>query len=580
MELQALGVRVRTLASLAALAVALLTLTAATAPAVAAGVTQTGTAAAPGTPVLVTNPNRAPTGYRLTAARVEQIAAANATIRAELRRHPRAIPYEYTKGGGTWQVSWFSTGRHQVELAQVYVDDASAQVTQAWTGFQVAWSMARGYPGAFGRNVNALYVWIPLCVLFVAPFLPWRRPRRPTLLHLDLLMLLGFSISLALYNHADIGLSVPLVYPFLLYLLVRLLLLAFRRGRPRAPVRLAVPVSWLAVATVFLIGFRVGLNVTNANVIDVGYAGVIGADKLIHGQPLYGHWPRDNSQGDTYGPVAYFAYVPFRAIFGWSGSWDQLPAAHAAAIAFDLLTLLGLFFLGRRIRGPTLGVLLTYAWAAYPFTLWVLSSNTNDSLVALLLVLALLVITWAPARGITAALAGLTKFAPLLLAPLFLRGAGEKQPGKRQALGYVLAYGATIVAAMLPVLLAGNVHAFWSDTIVYQADRVAPFSVWGLWGGLGVEQRLIEGAAAALALAIAFVPRRRGVVEVAALGAAVLIALQLAVNYWLYSYVVWFFPLVIVAVFGSHPARRGERTATVPAAEPVRLPAPALVRTP
>ena len=46
-------------------------------------------------------------------------------------------------------------------------------------------------------------------------------------------------------------------------------------------------------------------------------------------------------------------------------------------------------------------------------------------------------------------------------------------------------------------------------------------------------------------------PRRRGTIEVAALGAAVLIALQLAANYWLYSYIVWFLPLVIVAL----PAR-------------------------
>ncbi len=541
--------------------------------------TSTVTVTTPGTPVLVTSQNRPPPGYRLTAARVEKIAAASPTIAAELRRHPKAIPYEYTKGGGTWQVSWFSVGRHQVELAQVYVDDASAKVTQAWTGFQVAWSMARGYPGAFGRRVNALYVWIPMCVLFVAPFLPWRRPRRPTLLHLDLLMLLGFSISLALFNNADIGLSVPLIYPFLLYLLVRMLLLAFGRGRPRAPIRLLVPVSWLAVATIFLVGFRVGLNVTNSNVIDVGYAGVIGANKVLHGHPLYGRWPKDNSQGDTYGPVAYYAYVPFRAIFGWSGTWDDLPAAHAAAIAFDLLTLLGLFFLGRRIRGPTLGTLLAYGWAAYPFSLWSLSSNTNDTLVALLLVAALLLITSASGRGIAAALAGLTKFAPLALAPLFLRGSGPSWPRKRSLVAYVLAYGATIAVAMLPVILKHNLHAFWEDTIVYQADRVSPFSVWGLWGGLGFVQHLVEGAAVALAIVVAFVPRRRGLVEVAALAAAVVIALQLAANYWLYSYIVWFFPLVIVAVFGSFPARHDD-LATAPAPAPVRLRPPAFAQTP
>ena len=46
----------------------------------------------------------------------------------------------------------------------------------------------------------------------------------------------------------------------------------------------------------------------------------------------------------------------------------------------------------------------------------------------------------------------------------------------------------------------------------------------------------------------------------AALGAAVLIALQLTVNYWLYPYIVWFFPLVLVALFAAHP-EPGQRSA-------------------
>src|SRR5207244_12639332 len=137
-------------------------------------------------------------------------------------------------------------------------------------------------------------------------------------------------------------------------------------------------------------GFRVGLTVANSNVIDVGYSGVIGADKLVHGKQLYGGWPHDNARGDTYGPVNYYAYVPFRAIFGWSGTWDDLPAAHAAAIAFDLLALSLLFLLGRRVRGPSLGIALAYAWASYPFTLFALESNSNDTLVAALVLAALL----------------------------------------------------------------------------------------------------------------------------------------------------------------------------------------------
>jgi hypothetical protein len=505
----------------------------------------------PNTPVLVTSLNKPPAGYRLTASQAERIAAAVPKIISERHRHPTARPYEYTKGPGRWQVSWFSPGPNGKELAQVYVDDATGTVTEAWTGFQVAWTMARGTPGAFGHRVNAWYVWLPLCLLFVVPFVPWRR--RPGLLHVDLLVLLAFSISLAFFNHALIGISVPIVYPFLIYLLIRAVMLGFGRGVPREPLRLLVPASWLAVAIVFLVGFRVGLNVSNSKVIDVGYAGVIGADKLIHGKPLYGHWPADNVHGDTYGPVNYYAYVPFRAIFGWSGTWDDLPVAHAAAIAFDLLTLLGLYFLGRRIRGPTTGTVLAYMWAAYPFTLYSLSSNSNDSLVAMLLVLALLVITSAPARGVAAALAGFAKFVPLILGPLFMRGVGG-WPRKRSLLAYVLAFALTSVVVMLPVLLDGNFHTFWEDTIVSQVDRSSPFSIWGLWGGLGVLQHLAQGFAVGLAIAVAFVPRQRTVVEVAALGAAVIIAFQLGLTHWFYLYIPWFFPLLIVAVIGAFPS--------------------------
>ena len=93
--------------------------------------------------------------------------------------------------------------KHQIEMLQLYVSDATGEVTQVWTGYQVAWTMARGYPGAFGAKINALYIWLPLCAAFLLPFIPWRR--RPTLWHLDLLMLLGFSVSLAFFNNATWG---------------------------------------------------------------------------------------------------------------------------------------------------------------------------------------------------------------------------------------------------------------------------------------------------------------------------------------------------------------------------------------
>jgi hypothetical protein len=503
------------------------------------------------------SPSIPPPGRRLTSKRAIAIAERVPKIERVRRAHPGSYPTAYTKGAAQWQVSIF-TARDRREIGQVTIDDASGAVLEAWTGYQVPWTMARGYDGAFGRRVNAWYVWIPMCLLFLAPFLASGgrgRGWRPSWLHLDLLVLLGFSVSLAFFNAARIGLSTPLVYPLLGYLLVRMLLVARRGGRAE-PLRLLVPVSWLAVALVFLIGFRVGLNVTNSNVIDVGYSGVIGAHRIVHGDALYaGDWPKDDASGDTYGPVNYLAYVPAEAIFPWSGRWDDLPAAHLAAVVFDLLTILGLFLLGRRIRGPSLGIVLAYAWAAYPFTLYASSTNSNDALVALLLVVTLLLAGRPFARGASAALAGLTKFAPLALAPLFARTPRDAprnglRPGPVSFVAYALAFALTAAIALLPVLLGGDLRTFWDHTIAFQRDRDSPFSIWGLWGGLDTVQAVVQIGAVLLALAVGVWPRRPTLVQMAACGAAVLIALQLGITYWFFLYVVWFFPLVLVALLG------------------------------
>jgi hypothetical protein len=302
-----------------------------------------------------------------------------------------------------WKVSYFLPAGK--EIALIIVDDRGPRVVEQWTGIQVRWVMARGSNHwAIGRHVNALYVWLPLCVLFIFPFIDFRRPF--SLLHLDLLVLLSFSISLAFFNHAHIYASVPLTYPPLLYLLARMLALS-RPGARRAsrPLHLNIPPTWLAFAAVFLICFRIAVDVVDPEVLDIGYAGVIGAHRIVQGQPLYGGWPLDNPHGDTYGPVKFEAYVPFVQLFGWSGTWDDLPAAHAAAIVFDLLAAGLLFLLGRRVRGPTLAIALAYAWLAYPFTLYALDNNVDDTLVAVL-ILAAVASRSAPARGAFAALAG------------------------------------------------------------------------------------------------------------------------------------------------------------------------------
>jgi hypothetical protein len=296
---------------------------------------------------------------------------------------------------GDWNVGYFAEGK---ELALVIVDSHTGKVRESWTGYQVAWKMARGYPGAFGESLNAPYVFLPLCALFLLGLVDWRRRRR--LVNLDLLVLLGFGVSHYFFNRGEIGVSVPLAYPVLLYLLARALWIGFRgAGEGLRPVW---PWAWLLVAALFLMGFRVGLNVADSGTTDIGYAGVIGADRIAHGEPIYGNFPEEISQGDTYGPVNYFAYVPFERIWPWSGKWDDLPASHAAAIVFDLATFCLLIWLGIRIRpgpdGRRLAATLAFGWAAYPYTAQVLESNSNDGLVALLLVATLLVLASCP-RG-------------------------------------------------------------------------------------------------------------------------------------------------------------------------------------
>ena len=106
----------------------------------------------------------------------------------------------------------------------------------------------------------------------------------------------------------------------------------------------------------------------------------------------------------------------------------------------------------------------------------------------------------------------------------------------------------------------------YDRTIGYQAGRPSPFAIWGQVE-LGWLHTTVKVAAVALALLVAFVPRRPDARQVAALGAAVLIVVQLAATHWFYLYVVWFLPLLLIALL----ARPGVRTTV---AAPARSPSP------
>jgi hypothetical protein len=481
------------------------------------------------------------------------------------------------------------------QIAGGRVDDLSAIVTEAWTGPQVAWLMARGGRGAFGgKKINGLPVWLGLCAAFLIGLGDWRRPL--SLRNLDLLALLSFSVSLWYFNHGHVFASSSLVYPGLAYLLARTIWIGVR-DRPPPTSRPLWPVWLLAAATVFLGGFKIGLNIRASNVIDVGYAGPIGADRIVHGQSPYGHFPveddrkpcgpadrngeiRDriqtngrcesaNPNGDTYGPISYLSYIPGYALFGWSGKWDRLRSAHFTSIVFDMLCLVGLGLVGWRFGGARLGVTLAFAWAAYPFTQYASNSNSNDAIMPAFLIWGFLLSTSHWARGFFAGLAGWTKFATLIVAPMW-----ATYPDLRRSRGTALRFAAgfalATVAAFWVLLLEPNpLHAarvFWDRTIPTQIDRQSPFSIWD-WGqyhaaglpDLSLIHQVLEVALVAGAVALVFVPRRKTPLQLAAFTGALLIGFEAVLTHWFYLYLPWFFGFVAYAVLAAEPRRAEAR---------------------
>jgi hypothetical protein len=506
-----------------------------------------------------------PPGFEISASEAIEIAARTGVVRGELAESPGAEPIAWIRGD-RWQVSYDDAG---TEVAQVIVDGDDGSVDEAWRDFQVETDLARGYEGAIAQKVNAPWIWLPLCLLFIAPFFDPRRPLR--LLHVDLFVLLGLGVSLFFFNRAEITASVALTYPVLGYFLIRMLVAGFWPREREGPLVPLAPASWLAIGVVVLTAGRIVLNIVDSHVIDIGMAGVVGADRITGGEPLYdgGFSIGLDLKGDVYGPFNYLSYVPFEVALPWDGSWDAgVGAAHAAAIAFDLACVAGLIAVGRRLRagdeGRTLGWALAFAWVACPWTLYTMNANANDALIAVLGIGALWALRSAPGRGVFVALGATAKFGPAALAPLFATADPDRR--WRGALWFSIAFVAVAAIVIVPFIPDGGVREMYDRTLGYQAARSSPFSVWGQAPSLDFLQSVTRVAAAALAVGVAFWPRVKSPVQIAALAAAVTIAVQLTASHWFYFYVVWFLPFALVAAFASQREIRRSSSAAHPAA--------------
>jgi hypothetical protein len=410
--------------------------------------------------------------------------------------------------------------------------------------------------GAF--TLHPLLIAVPSAACFVLGLLDWRHPWRVE--HLDLLALAGFFPVAMLLSDDLSQAGLWLAAVCLGWLFSRMLGATF--GAWRMPeLRPSISSRWLGLAILILLLVRIG-SVSAGNILDVGQASSLGAWRLLHGLHLYGalSWPGPGGlriyRPDSYGPFAYYAYIPFVAIFP---SAPSQVATLLPAVCFDVLTLAGLHKLGGRLGGRPLARAFVFAYLVYPFTDLTLMAETNDALIAALCVWTIVAAQRPVTRGLLIAAAALTKFVPVLLAFQFLAV-------KRGRSRYLLTLVATLGGTLAWPLVTSGVAPFLGSTLGYQLIQRGgglQFSIWTFMPHVAIVARPILAAALVLlALSPVLRPPVQDARQHAALAAALLIGMQLLLGYWFYTYLIWFYPLLLVAVIQPPRKPRDAKTLT------------------
>jgi len=430
------------------------------------------------------------------------------------------------------------------------------------------WFTPAAAGGAF--TLHPLLIAVPSAACFVLGLLDWRHPWRVG--HLDLLALAGFfPVAMLLSDDvSQVGLWLAAVC--LGWLFSRMLGATFGVW-PMPELRPSISSRRLGLAILILLLVRIG-SVAAGNILDVGQASSLGAWRILHGLHLYGavSWQGPGRlriyRPDSYGPFAYYAYLPFAAVF------PPAPAQLATllpAACFDALTLAGLYKLGRRLGGRPLAHAFAFAYLLYPFPDLSLTAQTNDALVAALCVWTIVAAERPVARGLLIAAAALTKFLPALLALQFLAV-------KRGRWRYALALAASLAAMLAWPLITSGPARFLDSTLGYQLLQRGggvQFSIWTYMPHVVIVARLILAAALVLlALSPMLRPGVQDARQHAALAAALLIGAQLLLGYWFYSYLTWCYPLLIIAIIQARPDHEAADTPPHGATTPIDLAAP------
>jgi hypothetical protein len=457
--------------------------------------------------------------------------------------------------GSLERVSFSSGGRVVADVA-VRGDGTADQIE----------TFGRGAPiGNWVAYEPGVLIALSLLFVLMAAVRPiWR------LRNLDLLATLSLVGTVILLQHGFLSASVLVVLPGLGYLLWRCVRSALGGGggasSPSTALFDELTARWSAAQRVRLLRMvlvtlglvLVMVGVGSPSALDVAYAAMEGATAIVHGLLPYGHMPGDVIHGDTYPILSYALYVPIAWIAPVQSTWDSIYGALAVASVAALATAAALL---RAASGPRTrsvprapadeerGLRAAITWLSFPPLVIAVSSGTTDVVLAAMLTFA--VVLWRrPAASMAVlAIAGWFKLAPFALVPVWL--APHRGRPLRRALAVLFAVSAGTMA--LVVALGGlDGPSAMAHAIAYQFDRGSLQSPWVALDLTGLQP---IGQAAVLALVAGIVVRLRRAPElaaepdrIAALAAAVLIALQLAANYWTFLYLSWVMPLVVLAL--------------------------------
>jgi hypothetical protein len=532
--------------------------------------------------------------YRLPAKAAIAAARANRADREFLARNPttraRVIPLD----SKLQRVTFF-------DGPQVVLDAAVGEHREVVsTEEHVAGVPASGAALANSPWVLALFSCLFLLATLV---LPLRRVR-----NLDVLVLASLTVTVPLINARLAGASVVCAYLALGYLTIRCLVVGLRAAGPDARTRAADPdvgpptgrpalrpraegpagaapstpllnrlcAGWEPRRRVALLRLVVAATVlafamitlTSSGYTDVAAASMQGATELLHGVLPYGHITLA-LHGDTYPLLNYVLYTPGALWLPVSNAFSDLTGSLAVAMAASLLAGAALY----RVAGsPELGadggeqrverqLRTTLAWFAFPPVLLAASGGSNDLLLAACLAWMLALRTRAATSLLLLAAGVWIKLVPLVLVAIWV-------PYRRRELARSWIAPVALSAALAGVLVAlsgpGAIAAMVRG-MSFQFQRGSFYAPWYTFG-LGWLQPFAQAAVIAALLAAVLRLRadpsaREDLVRMSALAGALLLGVQLAANYWTWSYLPWVLPFLLVALLTAecaHAERSGE----------------------